>query len=112
MKFEKTPPEVAELFDKLLPKDPRVEKRKMFGYPCAFINKNMFCGTFGKNIIVRLPEGRRIELAKKGWNTFMPMPGRPMKEYLLMPESVLKGKEAASIMKEGLEYAASLKPKK
>jgi TfoX/Sxy family transcriptional regulator of competence genes len=112
MKFDKTPPEVAALFEKILPKDPRVERRKMFGYPCAFVNKNMFCGTFGKSIMVRLSEERRGELMEKGWKQFEPMPGRPMKEYLLVPESALKGKEAPAVMKESLEYAAGLPPKK
>ena len=112
MKMEKTPPEVAKLFDELLPADPRVERRKMFGYPCAFINKNMFCGTFAKSIIARLPEEKRAQLIKKGWKQFEPMPGRAMKEYLVIPDEVLKSrKEAQAILKDSLEYASGLKKK-
>ncbi|MFN7990854.1 MAG: TfoX/Sxy family protein [Candidatus Micrarchaeia archaeon] len=110
MKFVKASAEIMKLFDSLLPDDPRVERRKMFGYPCAFVNKNMFCGVFGDAIMARLPEGRREVLLGKGWKQFEPMPGRAMKEYLVIPGKVLgHRKEAQAVLEEAFAYASSLK---
>lgn len=109
MKWEKATPETVALFDSLVPTIPIVERRKMFGYPCAFVNRNMFCGVFENSIFVRLPENRRVELIKKGWLNFAPMPGRIMKEYLVIPK--WKEKSSEGIFKESLEYALTLKPK-
>ncbi len=33
MAWKKSPPELIELLEEILPKDPRAERRKMFGYP-------------------------------------------------------------------------------
>ncbi len=43
MAWIKAPPEMIELFAASLPLDPATERRTMFGYPCAFVNGNMFC---------------------------------------------------------------------
>lgn len=110
--WEKPKPEKIALFLNLVPQDPRVQPRQMFGYPCAFVNGNMFCGMHGQKFIVRLPEARRAALTKAGWAVFSPMPGRFMKEYLVIPEKMLaKPKEASNVFWESLEYAAAL-PKK
>jgi len=39
MAWRKSPEPLIQLFDEALPDDPLIERRKMFGYPCAFINK-------------------------------------------------------------------------
>src|SRR2546425_1046697 len=59
----------------------------MLGYPALFLNGNMFAGTYQDKIIVRLGEERTIAGAKTA-NTFEPMPGRPMKEYVVVPDAV------------------------
>ena len=60
----------------------------MFGYASAFVNGNMFAGTFQDTIIVRLAESDRVALLKlKGAEPFAPM-GRPMKEYVVVPASI------------------------
>lgn len=33
-------------YDRNVPKDARAVKGQMFGHPCAFVNGNMFFGTF------------------------------------------------------------------
>ena len=62
----------------------------MFGMPAAFLNGNMFACLFGERMGLRLPEEARSELAaKEGGGLLEPMPGRPMKEYALVPPAIL-----------------------
>ena len=87
--WKKTSPELVAAFDKALPASPGVTRRPMFGYASAFVNGNMFAGTFQDAIIVRLGERDRAELLKvKGATPFEPM-GRPMKEYVAVPASIV-----------------------
>ncbi len=85
MKFEKSPTELAELFEKTIVRY-ECELRKMFGYPCAFYNGNMWTGLFADNWMLRLSESDReavlAELPNAG--RFEPMPGRTMKEYIAL----------------------------
>ncbi|MBI2444908.1 TfoX/Sxy family protein [Candidatus Micrarchaeota archaeon] len=112
MKWVKPSQEKINVFLKILPQGARVEPRKMFGYPCAFVNGNMFCGMHGNDVVVRLPENRRKALVASGWTPFEPMPGRFMNEYLVIPEKVLsRPKDAADVLLESLEFTAML-PKK
>src|SRR5688500_12645216 len=74
-------------FESILPADPRVAVRPMFGQRAGFVNGNMFTGIFGSRVFVRLPEAERAELlAMPGAEVFAPMEGRPMKEYVVLPE--------------------------
>ena len=85
MQWKKTPPQLVATFDKAAPKDPRVVRKPMFGYPALFLNGNMFAGTFQDKIVARLPEADREKAIKHGVKLFEPMPGRPMKEYIVIP---------------------------
>ena len=40
-KWKKSPPELVATFDAAIAGKPGVERRQMFGYPCAFLNGNM-----------------------------------------------------------------------
>jgi TfoX/Sxy family transcriptional regulator of competence genes len=112
-KWRKSPPELVERFLAALPDDPRVERRQMFGYPCAFTGGNMFTGLHQENMIVRLGDGERAELcALPGSGVFSPMPGRVMREYALVPPSMLSdGRTLARWVRRAFDYAAGL-PKK
>ena len=86
MKWKKVSEGLKSMFDEVLPDDPRVERRKMFGCPCAFINGNMFAGLHQDNMMLRLPEPERARFLKEFQTTlFEPMPGRAMKEYVVVP---------------------------
>lgn len=88
--WRKSPPSLIALFDAVLPDDPRVERRQMFGYPCAFVNGNMFTGLHQDDLIVRLAEADRTRARDAlGAATFEPMAGRPMREYVSLPGDVL-----------------------
>jgi TfoX/Sxy family transcriptional regulator of competence genes len=79
-------PDEASLawFQSLVPDDPDVKVRPMFGNKAAFVNGNMFLALFGPQVAVRLPEEARQELlGQNGASPFEPMPGRAMKEYVV-----------------------------
>ena len=75
----------------------------MFGYPCAFVNGHMFAGLHQENLIVRLDErGRGALLAVPGAETFEPLPGRVMREYIVVPPRIV-GNDVA--LREWIERA-------
>jgi TfoX/Sxy family transcriptional regulator of competence genes len=112
MKMQKSPPELVDLFAAVLP-GPPVTGRRVFGYPAGFVNGNMFMSLFQDEMILRLPENRRQELVKtRGAKPFEPMPGRPMKEYVSLPNSMMKDRKELGVwVAKALEYGTSLKPK-
>ena len=79
--------ETKDFFASLVPDHPDVSIRPMFGQLSAFVNGNMFMGIFGEDVLVRLPEEDRIEVAEAGGGPFEPMPGRPMREYVVLPRA-------------------------
>jgi len=112
MKWRKSPEELVKTFESVMPSAPAV-MRKMFGFPAGFIHGNMFMGLHQENMILRLPEKSRTELlAVGGAKLFEPMPGRPMREYLVVPASIVHNREKlGKWVSEALEYATSLEPK-
>jgi len=90
MEWKKSSPELCEAFAAALPEDPQVERRSMFGYPCAFVNGQMFTGLHQEHLIVRLDDrGRGELLAVPGAEPFQPMPGRFMREYVVVPPQII-----------------------
>jgi len=60
----------------------------MFGNLSAFVNGNMFFGLFGNDLFLRLSSQDQQKLLKmKGAKFLEPMKGRPMKDYVLIPET-------------------------
>lgn len=112
-KWRKSPAELIELFTSILPDGPAIEKRQMFGYPCAFVNGNMFTGLHQEALIVRLGENDRERLIEEsGATQFEPMPGRPMREYIALPQALLDDREKlAELIASAKEFAAALPPK-
>ena len=85
MKMPKPSEEDRERFRSLVPDDPRVEIKPMFGQLAAFVNANMFMGLFGSTIGLRLPEDERERLlAEEGAGPFGPEE-RPMGGYVTIP---------------------------
>jgi hypothetical protein len=89
------------------------EHRKMFGYPCYFINRNMFIGLFGDDIFIRLSPEDRAELSERAEIVpFEPMAGRPMKDYVMLPVELVEDREQlASIIAKSVEYTSTLPEK-
>jgi TfoX/Sxy family transcriptional regulator of competence genes len=109
----KADPSTATLFRTLLPNDPRVTVRPMFGHTAAFVNGQMFAGTFGSHVFARLDESSRAELlAVPGASVFAPMKGRPMQEYVQLPSAMLRDPAAATQwIRRALEWTSTLPPK-
>jgi TfoX/Sxy family transcriptional regulator of competence genes len=86
-KLPKPTEETKSYFESIVPDHPAVTIRPMFGQLSAFVNGNMFMGIFGEDVLVRLPEADREEVLGAGGRVFEPMPGRPMREYVVLPEA-------------------------
>ena len=52
-------------FTKLVPAEPGVTMRPMFGNLAAFVNGNMFAGLFGDDLFVRLPDDQAAPIRKR-----------------------------------------------
>jgi len=113
MKWTRAPAQVAEAFAAAVPEHPAVSQRKMFGYPCAFVNGNMFTGVFGSDVFVRLGDDALQQLVREGGAAaFEPMPGRPMRGYSLVPEAALADPAALRVwMKKSLDFGLTLPAK-
>ena len=74
-------------FSKLVPAEPAVTMRPMFGNLAAFVNGNMFAGLFGEDLFVRLPDDQSAPIRKQGGRDFEPMPGHAMKGYVTVPST-------------------------
>jgi TfoX/Sxy family transcriptional regulator of competence genes len=99
-------------FKSVLPDDPKITTRPMFGNLAAFVNGNMFAGLYGDDLFVRLSEDGRADLLSNKGSMFEPMKGRPMKEYVCVPRAWL---EKPALVKpwisRSLEWSSTL-PKK
>jgi hypothetical protein len=73
----------------------------------------MFAGVYGLQLFLRLAPRERAELQESlGAKAFEPMAGRPMKEYLSLPEAVWNDPEALDEwMRRSVEFTVSLPPK-
>ena len=85
---------------------------KMLGQPAAFVGGHLTTGLFGGQRTVRLPESQRPQLLGDGGRPFEPMPGRPMKEYVVLPDTLVDdpGTRAAWIDR-AVAYVKGLPPK-
>jgi TfoX/Sxy family transcriptional regulator of competence genes len=112
MRFEKSPDWLVSLFDSAVEGLP-LQRRKMFGYPAGFAHGQMCCGLFGKQFFLRLGENDRGELLRiEGASEFDPMGGRPMREYVVLPDAMLEEQdELQSWLARSIAYTQSLPPK-
>ena len=101
-----------EFFRSLVPDDPRVEVKPMFGNLGAFVNGNMFMGLFGADVGVKLPERERDELlALDGAGPFGPAE-RPMGGYAALPAAWRDSRaEAGPWVARALDHVGALPPK-
>jgi TfoX/Sxy family transcriptional regulator of competence genes len=94
--------------------DLECEPRKMFGCPCYFVNNNMFAGVHQEVIIMRLSPDDRAAIVKEHdeVGNFEPMEGRPMREYMALPETIVEDEqEFQKWMDKSYAFASSLPPK-
>lgn len=113
MAWQKSPPELIARFDQLVPADARVERRKMFGYPAAFVNGRLFAGLHQADLVLKLPAQDRTLLQEHGHaRPFEPMPGRAMGDFVAVSgESLPQGEVMDAWMRRALEYVAAMPAK-
>jgi TfoX/Sxy family transcriptional regulator of competence genes len=114
--WSRSPQELVDWFDEhtaWLLAEPGVERRKMFGYPACFANGHMFTGLHKDRWVIRLPDEARTALAEAGGTPFEVMPGRPMREYLVLPATLASDPAAMRPwLERALANARDLPPKK
>src|ERR1700680_1323465 len=85
MSMPKPSEDAKAAFTHLVPSEPAVTLRPMFGNLSAFVNGNMFAGLFGEDLFVRLPDDEAEAIRKQGGRSFEPMAGRAMTGYVGVP---------------------------
>ena len=112
MKMPKPSDADRERFHRLVPDDPRVEVKPMFGNLGAFVNGNMFMGLLGSDVGVKLDEATLAEVqAMEGAGGFGPTE-RPMGGYVALPPDVADDPSRAEpIVASALSYVGALPPK-
>lgn len=96
----------------LVPDRPDVVVKPMFGNLGAYVNGNMFMGSFGADVGVKLSaEDRDALLAIEGAGPFGPTE-RPMGGYVTLPSAWRSPRsKATSWISRSLEYVAEMPPK-
>jgi TfoX/Sxy family transcriptional regulator of competence genes len=112
MEIPKPSEDDKQFFLGLMPGDPAVEVKPMFGNLGAFVHGNMFAGLFGPAVGVRLDETAQRELAAiDGSGPFGPAQ-RPMGGYLSLPEAWRAQPDlAAGWVAKALDHVSTLPPK-
>jgi TfoX/Sxy family transcriptional regulator of competence genes len=112
MEWRKSPQHLIETFNSVVP-GPPVVPRKMFGYPAAFVNGNLFMSLFQDRMVLRLSELDRTELLKhQDARVLEVMPGRSMREYIMLPAELVRDQERLRRwIAKALAYGSSLKVK-
>jgi len=112
MEIPKPSEDDKRFFRSLLPDDPEVEVKPMFGNLGAFVHGNMFAGLFGSAVGVRLAEPAAAELAAvDGSGPFGPAE-RPMGGYLSLPSAWRDDADlAAQWVDKARAYVGSFPPK-
>ena len=105
------PADKQALYDKLLGTNPKIE-RKGAANPYTSLNGHMFTylnpsGT----LALRLPEKEREAFLQKYKTTLFEAYGSVMKEYVTVPDSLLKNtKELRKYLELSYDYIGTLKP--
>jgi TfoX/Sxy family transcriptional regulator of competence genes len=84
MKMPKPSDKAKAAFSELVPDEPAITLRPMFGNLAAFVNGNMFTGLFGEGLFVRLPDDEAAGVVKSGGKPFEPVAGHRMGGYVMV----------------------------
>jgi TfoX/Sxy family transcriptional regulator of competence genes len=102
----------VDLYDKLIATHPEIE-RKGAANPYTSLNGNMFTLLQdSRSLAIRLPEDKREEFLKKYKTTLFKAYGAVMKEYVAVPDALLKNtRELQKYLELSYEYVKTLKSK-
>jgi hypothetical protein len=97
-------------FTALVPDDPRVEVKPMFGNLGAFVNGNIFMALFGADVGLKLAAEDRTELMERpGGGPFGPAE-RPMGGYATLPAG-MSDPDCRKWTDKALTYVGAMPPK-
>jgi TfoX/Sxy family transcriptional regulator of competence genes len=111
MKMPKPSEDAKAAFARIVPDEPAVTIKPMFGQMSAFVNGNMFAGIFGDELMVRLPEDEIAKVKRQGGRDFEPMPGHKMGGYVIVPGD-WRARPPTPLVKRALEEARKMPAKK
>lgn len=112
MKLPRPSEDAKAAFAKLVPDGPAVTLKPMFGQLSAFVNGNMFCGLFGEELVVRLPEPEIAKVKQQGGRDFEPMAGHKMGGYVMVPgDWRAKPASASALVKRALAVTGAMPAK-
>ncbi len=102
----------VDLYDKLIATRSDIERKGAANFYTS-LNGNMFTLLQGsRSLAIRLPEEERGKFLKKYKTTLFEAYGVVMKEYVTVPEALLKSTaELKKYLDLSYEYAQTLKPK-
>lgn len=104
--------DLAERIRQLLPMDPAIQERKMFGGLCVLLNGNMACGVVKNDLMVRVGPERYQEALQQPGAREMDFTGKPLKGMVYVSPDVLGCDEALDAwLQQGLDFAQSLPAK-
>ena len=104
--------QLAREVRKQLGRQAGLAEKKMFGGLAFLINGNMSVGVHGDELIVRIDPATTDAALKEPGARLFDITGRPMKGWLLVGGSGIKGAQSlAQWVRRGAQYASSL-PKK
>jgi TfoX/Sxy family transcriptional regulator of competence genes len=113
MPFQKSPPALVSRFDQLAGLAPEATRKQMFGFPSLVLEGHMFMGLYEDHLVLRLGADDRAALLAGGGQPFEPMPGRPMKDYVVVPDALVADTAGMEEwVARASTYALSLPPKK
>ena len=106
------PSDSLALYDELIKTNPAIE-RKGVKLPYTSFNGHMFTFLSESGVLaIRLPKNERESFLKQFNSGLMESQGTIMKEYVAIPESLLKNtNELKKYLDMSYEYAKTLKPK-
>jgi TfoX/Sxy family transcriptional regulator of competence genes len=112
MSMPKPSEQAKAAFTQLVPGEPTVTLKPMFGNLAAFVNGNMFAGLFGEDLFVRLPDDESAQVRKQGGRDFEPMAGHAMKGYVTVPSAWRSKPDPVVVwIKRSLELTRRMPPK-
>lgn len=110
MKMPKPSEETKAAFARIVPAEPSITLKPMFGQMSGFVNGNMFIGIFGDDLILRLSDEDIAKVKKQGGRDFEPMAGHRMGGYVVYAGE-WRTKPPSALIKRALEEARKLPAK-
>jgi hypothetical protein len=95
--------------------DASCERTMMFGCPVFTSGGHIVAGVFGDTVFLHLSPSDcgLVRVASDEVAPFEPLPGRPMREYMVVPDSLCGDNEFFALwLGRALTYATSMPPKK